>query len=163
MGGEGVGDGGEIMRIDGLGGMIRLMIKSELEWSKGCLHKSSAGYIYSDKGCTNSSGVFLRAHENESDGRMISLQIRPYVKNCPEPPVEEDFVNTGTPEKPTFWVPEAVCRKCPSRLRRARGRNFSACAKLRDRRRTYVVGTNTVSAIAAATQKANAILNGEES
>lgn len=130
------------------------IIKDLVEAKQGKLRKSSAGYIFSDKGCTNNQGYHLPAIVHEVTNKLISLEIRPYIRNCPVPPYEgavEESRSHRT-ERGYYWVREAACKKCQYRLKKA------CCAKLREERREDNPAKQFGEMLGEATKKANELL-----
>ena len=104
------------------------MAKHLAESANGKIVVYPNGYEFSDKGTTNSSGVYLKPTESAS-GQLISLSLGVRTaSNCPLPPGKfpQNKKRPGL-----FWVPMKDCRKCPHHLKRRRGQPYPCCAVIR--------------------------------
>lgn len=117
-------------RGEGIGGLMASIIKAQAKVKNGAIHICPNGYILSDEGWTNASGVFIAARPT-ADGRMASLRggLRS-VSNCPKPP--GDFPIFVDDRGTHNWVPMKECRKCPNHIPSGRGANYPCCAVLRE-------------------------------
>lgn len=124
----------------------------------GKIYRSPLGWIYSDTGLTNASGVFIPPREEKATGRLISLERRPAVRNCPTPPGDpKDFVQVTGINKTRYFVGERFCKKCPHRIR------GGYCQELRRLAREGPPAEQKMAMMideAMAMQKTNAIMKG---
>lgn len=144
----------------GLGTLVSRMFKDELEWAKGRLNRFSSGYIFSDAGCTNKQGVFLGPH-SLSDGRLVSLTLKPAVNNCPKPPISDPVPNErlSNPDQAYFWVPYQDCLKCEHHKRHTyTKRSQGRCLLLQSLRAGHKVGSSTLNIVNSAMKNVKEIL-----
>lgn len=104
------------------------MAKHLTEHHFGKIQSFLSTWIFSDKGYTNPSGVFIKPRQSQ-DGRMMSLVYKLGVR-CPGPPGDYPQNDSGT-----YSVPMSVCRKCPHHIKAERGRPYACCTVLREIRR----------------------------